>query len=62
MISVKMPGIDITKNYRRERQFSPNQCKVGTFRIKEVSSKTKLVLCKKKGSSKQSIQSILKKR
>jgi hypothetical protein len=51
-----------TKHFLRKRQFSPKQCRSGTFRIKEVSPRTKLVLCKKKGSSKQSIQSFLTKR
>lgn len=53
---------DITKNYIRERQFNPNVCKKDSFRIKKVSSKTKIVLCRKKGSNKQSVQSILTKR
>lgn len=56
------PGIEYTKNFKRERQFNPKQCKADTFRIKEVSDKTKLVLCKKHGESKQSVQSILTKR
>lgn len=53
---------ETTKNYKRERQFNPRLCKRESFRVKKVSSKTKLVLCKKKGSTKQSVQSILKKR
>ena len=57
-----MPKIDITKNYRRVRQFNPNQCKSGTFRVKKVSPKTKIVLCKKKGSKKLAVQSIMHKR
>jgi hypothetical protein len=57
-----MNKIDITKNFVRKRQFNPNQCKPRSFRIKEVSSKTKIVLCKKKGQTKQSVQSILEKR
>jgi len=53
---------DITKNYIRERQFNPNKCKKNSFRIKSVSSKTKIVLCKIKNSNKQKVQSILKRR
>lgn len=52
----------ITKHYIRKRQFNPKECRAGTFRTKEVSPRTKLILCKKKGSKKQSVQSILKKR
>jgi len=56
-----------TKNYIRERQFSPKECSKNSFRIKvpckdKKKCKTKLVLCKKKGSKKQSVQSILTKR
>lgn len=51
-----------TKNYIRKRQFNPKLCRKKSFRIKQVSDKTKLVLCKKKGSKKQSVQSILEKR
>ena len=51
-----------TKNFIRKRQFSPKECRKETFRIKEVSPKTEIVLCKKKHSSKQSVQSILEKR
>jgi len=51
-----------TKRFIRKRQFSPKQCRKETFRIKKVSPKTELVLCKKKGSQKQSVQSILEKR
>jgi hypothetical protein len=51
-----------TKHFIRKRQFSPSQCRAETFRTKQVSKKTKLVLCKKKGSEKQSVQSILEKR
>ena len=62
-----MPRIDITKNYKRERQFNPKKCVTGSFRMKvpckdEKSCKIKLVLCKKKGEKKQSIQSILTKK
>lgn len=62
-----MAKIHITKNFRRERQFSPLKCKSGTFRIKvpcknKKKCTIKLVLCKKKGSKKQSVQSILKMR
>ena len=48
-----------TKHFNRERQFSPKKCRPKTFRIKKVSPRTELVLCKKKGQSKQSVQSIL---
>jgi hypothetical protein len=51
-----------TKHFDRERQFSPKKCRPKTFRIKKVSPRTELVLCKKKGSRKQSVQSILHKR
>ncbi len=62
-----MPGKDITKNYIRRRQFDPSECRRGTFRIKipcknKKKCPTKLVLCKKKGSQKQSVQSKLTKR
>jgi len=51
-----------TKNFVRKRQFSPTACRRGTFRTKKVSPKTELVLCKKKGKRKQSVQSILERR
>jgi len=51
-----------TKRFIRKRQFNPKQCRSGTFRTKKVSPKTELILCKKKGTEKQSVQSILKKR
>jgi hypothetical protein len=51
-----------TKNFIRKRQFNPKECRKETFRIKKVSPKTEVVLCKKKKSSKQSVQSILERR
>jgi hypothetical protein len=51
-----------TKRFLRKRQFNPKQCRSGTFRTKKVSPKTELILCKKKNSKRQSVQSILKKR
>jgi hypothetical protein len=53
---------EVTKKYIRTRQFSPKKCRKGTFRTKQVSPRTKLILCKKKGSKKQSAQSILERR
>ena len=53
-----MPGKDVSKNWIRERQFSPSKCRKGTFRTKVLSKKKQVVLCKKKGSRKQSVQSI----
>ena len=41
-----MPGRDVTKNYVRERRFSPQHCAPGSFRTKAVGDKgTKIVLC-----------------
>lgn len=57
-----MPRTDITKNQIRKRQFEPKLCKKGTFRTKKVSRNTQIILCKKKGSKKQSVQSIRRKR
>lgn len=51
-----------TKNFVRKRQFNPSQCRKDTFRIKEISPKTDVVLCKKHHSKKQSVQSILERR
>lgn len=51
-----------TKNFIRKRQFKPSECRQDTFRVKKVSAKTELVLCKKKGSEKQSVQSLLERR
>jgi len=53
---------EITKNYIRKRQFNPKKCRKGTFRTKTVSPRIKVILCKKKGSKKQSAQSILTRR
>lgn len=60
--SKKMPRVDITEQYKRERQFNPSKCRPGTFRTKKVSNNVSLILCKKKGQSEQSVQSILKRR
>lgn len=57
-----MPRVDITKNWVRKRQFNPSLCKPRTFRTKVISKKIQIVLCKKKGSRKQSVQSIRTKR
>jgi hypothetical protein len=65
-----MPRVDVTKNYRRERQFSPTHCAAGSFRMKEVGEHgTKLVLCCPAGKWKRKrckvgmkVQSVLKKR
>jgi len=60
---IKMPyKIHKTKHFIRKRQFNPSKCRKETFRIKKVSPKTELVLCKKKHSQKQSIQSFLERR
>jgi len=42
---------ELTKNYIRERQISPNLCAVGSFRIKKVPHRPdkKLVVCCPKG-------------
>ena len=50
--------IHLTKNWARERQFSPDECQPKTFRVKR-SGKHLLVLCRKKGSKKTSLQSLL---
>lgn len=57
-----MPRVDITKNWIRKRQFNPSLCKRKTFRTKIISKNTQIVLCNKKGSRKQSVQSIRKRR
>ena len=54
----KSNRVDITKTQIRKRQFPPGQCRKGTFRTKKVSPRTSLVLCKKKGERKISVQSI----
>jgi hypothetical protein len=51
--------IEYTKNLIRKRQFNPSKCKKDTFRTKYVSSRTKIVLCVKKGEKKQAVQTIL---
>jgi hypothetical protein len=51
-----------TAHFNRIRQFPPSKCRSGTFRTKKVNPRTELVLCKKKHSEKQSVQSVLKKR
>jgi hypothetical protein len=62
MAKLKKSKVHLTKHFARYRQFPPSECKEDTFRVKKVSPKTELVLCKKKGSEKQSVQSLLKKR
>jgi len=57
-----MPGKDITNSFIRERQFSPKLCKSGSFRFKDVDEDTSIILCRKKGETKQSVQSILTRR
>lgn len=42
-----MPS-EVTKNRRRERQFSPKACAPGSFRMKR-SGKAQLVICCPKG-------------
>lgn len=42
--------IEVTKNYIRERQISPNRCAKKSFRTKSVSKKTKIIVCCPKGS------------
>lgn len=63
--------VHTTKKYRRYRQFQPTECDPRSYRIKSVSSKTKLVVCCPKGhwnpKTKRceigtKVQSILKKR
>lgn len=41
--------IEYTKNYKRERLISPNKCAKGSFRVKSVSKKNKIVVCCPKG-------------
>jgi hypothetical protein len=60
--NLKHTKVHKTKHFERYRQFPPSECRPKTFRIKKVSPKTELVLCKKKGSRKQSVQSELKRR
>lgn len=56
-------GIHKTQHYNRERQFDPSECRKGTYVTKPVGHEgTKVILCKKKHSNKQGVQSILKKR
>lgn len=43
-----MPRVDVTKNFRRERQFSPKLCARGSFRT-ITRGKIKLVICCPKG-------------
>lgn len=49
----------ITNNYARFRQLPPSAFEPGKFRTKRVSDKTELVLGKRKGAKKWSVQSIL---
>lgn len=44
-----MPRIDVTKNFIRERQISPNKCAKRSFRTKAVSKNTRLIVCCPKG-------------
>lgn len=46
----------------RYRQAPPSQFKKKSFRTKKVNAKTSLVLGKKKGSNKMSLQSVIKKK
>jgi hypothetical protein len=41
--------IDVTKNFRRERQMSPKACAVGSFRAKKTKSGALLTFCCPKG-------------
>jgi hypothetical protein len=52
----------VGREYTRYRQFPPTQCKNGTYRTKKVSPTHEVVLCKKKHSKKQRVQSLLEKR
>jgi hypothetical protein len=52
----------VGRDYTRYRQFPPSECRAGTFRTKKVSPEHEIVLCKKKGSKKQRVQSLLEKR
>jgi len=52
----------LTKHFLRERKFNPQKCRKATFRTKAVSPETEIVLCKKKGSKKQSVQAVLHRR
>lgn len=45
-----MSKVRYTKNYLRYRQFSPKKCAPTSFRIKQVSPQTKLVICCPKGN------------
>jgi len=49
MMGAKMPGADITKNFVRDRQFSPKQCARGSFRMKKISKDKMLVICCPRG-------------
>jgi hypothetical protein len=51
-----------TKNFNRYRQFPPKECRKESFRVKKQGKDVELILCKKRGSQKQSVQSILKRR
>lgn len=43
--------VEITKNYKRVRQFDPKKCVKGSFRVKTLKGGKKLVICcpKRKG-------------
>lgn len=43
-----MPRVDITKNFRRERQFAPSKCAKGSLRT-ITRGKVKIVICCPKG-------------
>jgi hypothetical protein len=60
MSRLKHTKVHHTKKFDRYRQFPPSECDAESFRVKKVSPSTELILCKKKGSSKQSVQSELK--
>ena len=66
-----MPKVHITKNYRRYRQKSPKRFDKRSFRVKQVSKKTKIILACPKGKwspktnrckGNMQVQSILKKK
>ena len=62
MSKLKHTKVHRTNKFDRYRQFPPSECDDRTYRVKKVSPSTELILCKKKGSSKQSVQSLLKRR
>jgi hypothetical protein len=47
-----MPRLDVTKNYRRARQFAPSKCARGSFRT-ITRGKIKLVICCPRGQWKR---------